>query len=160
MIDALTLLSASILSESDQINLICNNWEDDKAREDLINQASLILNDEYFPIRFSIDCAERVIDLINNKKHKELALNCINSAKNFLINPSEENREICRNTSTAFNSAAGAIASFAYSADNAADYAAYSAAYASAYAAKASRNKKQEYQWQKKRFIQYLMGEI
>ena len=74
-------------------------------------------------VEYAIFAAEQVIDLFEikypNDNRPRLA---IEAAKNFIKDPTEENKEICRKAAYAANAAANAYAADAYSA-NAAYYA-------------------------------------
>jgi len=96
-------------------------------------------------VEFAVYCAELVIDLHTGSS--EAPNRAIQAAKNWILNPSEENRQKCKATAYATDDAAAYVAAAAagcaaydaaaYAADCAADYAAC-AADAAAYAAYAA----------------------
>lgn len=88
-------------------------------------------------VEFAIIKAESVIYLIEDDELKALAKDCIDCAKAWLQNPTEENRKKCRNARNAVYGAAAYAACAAYADD---DTAAAAADYAAADAARAKSN--------------------
>ena len=111
-------------------------------------------------VRLAIACARHVLDIYEKKRPGDnWARVAIESAEAWLKNPTEENRQKCRQVDAAAYADASAYAAYAaaYAAASASAYAAYAAAYAAASATDATATdayatyaiaKKTEQKWQ------------